>query len=192
MSFLPDVYLKCESCEGKRFNSETLDIRFKGKNISEVLDMTFDEALNLFSTIPYLRKAISLVCDMGLGYLRLGQPSPTLSGGEAQRIKIAKELIRPSPGHTFYILDEPTTGLHMADIEKLLEVLQRLVDRGNTVAVIEHNLDVIKEADYIIDLGPKSGEGGGRVVAKGSPYELIYKQNGSYTARYLRDYVKEG
>ena len=192
MSFLPDVYLKCESCEGKRFNSETLDIKFKGKNISEVLDMTFDEALDLFSTIPYLRKAISLVCDMGLGYLRLGQPSPTLSGGEAQRIKIAKELIRPSSGHTFYILDEPTTGLHMADIEKLLAVLQRLVDRGNTVAVIEHNLDVIKEADYIIDLGPESGEGGGRVVAKGSPYELIYKQNSSYTAKYLRDYVKEG
>jgi excinuclease ABC subunit A len=192
MSFLPDVYVHCEVCSGKRFNQETLDITFKGKNISEVLDFTFEEAEYFFSALPSIRRSLKVVCDIGLGYLRIGQPSPTLSGGEAQRIKLAEELSKTSRGKTLYILDEPTTGLHVADVKKLLAVLQALVDRGNTVTVIEHNMEVIKEADYIIDLGPEGGDGGGRVVAEGSPSELLAHSNVSYTARYLRKYLSAG
>jgi excinuclease ABC subunit A len=190
MSFLPDVYVHCEVCSGTRFNQETLDITFKGKTISEVLDFTFEQAEAFFSAVPPIRRALKVVCDIGLGYLRIGQPSPTLSGGEAQRIKLAEELSKASRGKTLYILDEPTTGLHVADVKKLLTVLQALVERGNTVAVIEHNMEVIKEADYIVDLGPEGGEGGGRVVAKGSPPELLAHSNNSYTARYLRKYLE--
>jgi excinuclease ABC subunit A len=189
MSFLPDVYVHCEVCNGKRFNQETLDITYKGKNIGDILDFTFEEAQSFFAAVPMIRRALKVVCDMGLGYLRIGQPSPTLSGGEAQRIKLAEELSKPSRGNTLYLLDEPTTGLHTADVKKLLSVLQLLVDRGNTVAVIEHNLEVIKEADYIIDLGPEGGEGGGRLVATGSPLELTSHSEVSHTARYLRKYL---
>jgi len=190
MSFLPDVYVHCEGCGGQRFNRETLDIVYKGKNISEVLELTFDEAISFFAAVPSIRRAVQLVCDIGLGYLRLGQPSPTLSGGEAQRIKLAQELVKPSRGGTFYILDEPTTGLHLADVSKLVRVLQGLTDQGNTVAVIEHNMQIIKEADYIIDLGPEGGDEGGRVVATGSPVEIISRPGKSHTARYLKKYLK--
>jgi excinuclease ABC subunit A len=189
MSFLPDVYVRCEVCDGRRFNQETLDITYKGKNIAEILDFTFEEARSFFAAIPTIRRSVGVVCRIGLGYLRIGQPSPTLSGGEAQRIKLSEELAKRSQGRTFYILDEPTTGLHIADVQKLIQVLQALVDQGNTVAVIEHNMEVIKEADYIIDLGPEGGEGGGRVVAGGSPLELLAASNGSYTAKYLKKYV---
>jgi excinuclease ABC subunit A len=190
MSFLPDVYIHCEVCEGRRFNQETLDVTFKGKNISEILDLTFEEAAATFGAVPSIRPALRTVCDIGLGYLRLGQPSPTLSGGEAQRIKLAEELAKPSRGRTLYILDEPTTGLHLADVQKLTKVLQALVDQGNTVAVIEHNLEIIKEADYIVDLGPDGGENGGRVVVTGSPPEILSHPNGSYTAKYLKAYLR--
>ena len=190
MSFLPDVYVHCEVCEGRRFNQETLDITYKGKNISEVLELTFDEATKFFSAVPSIRRAVQVVCDIGLGYLCLAQPSPSLSGGEAQRIKLAEELAKPSRGRTLYILDEPTTGLHLADVQRLVKVLQALVDEGNTVAVIEHNMEIIKEADCIIDLGPEGGDEGGRVVAKGSPPELLANPNGSYTASYLKKYLK--
>ena len=190
MSFLPDVYIHCELCDGRRFNQDTLDITYKGKNISEILELTFEEASSFFAPIPSIRRAVRMVCDIGLGYLRLGQPSPTLSGGEAQRIKLAEELAKPSRGHTLYILDEPTTGLHLADVGRLLSVLQALVDQGNTVAIIEHNMEVIKEADYIIDLGPEGGNQGGEVMAVGSPIELLAHPNGSYTAKYLKRYLK--
>jgi len=190
MSFLPDVYINCEVCNGKRFNGETLDITYKGKNISEVLELTFDEAAEFFASVPSIYRGVKVVCDIGLGYLQLGQASPTLSGGEAQRIKLSEELAKPSSGRTLYILDEPTTGLHLADIEALKMVLQALVDRGNTVAVIEHNMEIIKEADYIIDLGPEGGDGGGEVVAKGSPLEILSNCDRSYTARYLKKYLK--
>jgi len=189
MAFLPDVYIACEVCEGRRFNRETLEITYRGKSIAQVLGLTFEEAVKFFSAVPRIRHALSVVCDIGLGYLTLGQPSPTLSGGEAQRIKIAKELAKPAKGHTFYILDEPTTGLHLADVSTLIRVLQALVDRGNTVAVIEHNMEFIKEADYIIDLGPEGGDKGGYVVAAGSPVEMLANGNKSYTAEYLRRYV---
>ncbi|MFH1242041.1 MAG: excinuclease ABC subunit UvrA, partial [Pseudomonadota bacterium] len=189
MSFLPDVYIHCEACNGQRFNQETLNITYKGKNIAEILELTFEEATLFFAPIPSIRRATQFVRDIGLGYLRLGQPSPTLSGGEAQRIKLAEELARPSRGSTLYILDEPTTGLHLADIKKLMDVLQALVDQGNTVAVIEHNMEIIKEADYIIDLGPEGGDEGGRVVATGSPLDLLAHPNGSYTAKYLNRYL---
>ena len=190
MNFLPDVYIKCEMCDGKRFNKETLQITYKGKNISQVLDMTFEEAKEFFSSIPHIKKAISLVCDVGLGYLRLGQPSPTLSGGEAQRIKLVKELSKSSNHHTVYILDEPTTGLHISDVERLMNTLHRIVDKGNTVIVIEHNLEVIKEADYIIDLGPEGGDEGGRVVATGTPIDFLkLPPNISHTADELRRYI---
>jgi len=171
MQFLPDVYVPCEVCHGKRYNREALEIRYKGRNIAEVLDMTVDEALKFFSNVPRIRNKLQTLSDVGLGYIRLGQPATTLSGGEAQRIKLSKELSRRSTGRTFYILDEPTTGLHFADIEKLLQVLHRLVDGGNTVVVIEHNLDVIKAADWIIDLGPEGGDGGGWIIAEGTPEE---------------------
>ncbi|MFC1823392.1 excinuclease ABC subunit UvrA [Thermodesulfobacteriota bacterium] len=190
MGFLPDVFLRCEDCGGQRFNRETLDITYKGKNISQVLEMTFDEAEKFFKAVTSIHRALRFVCDIGLGYLHLGQASPTLSGGEAQRIKLAEELVKPARGKTFFILDEPSTGLHFADVERLLDVLQVLVDQGNTVAVIEHNLEIIKEADYIIDLGPEGGEGGGRVVAAGSPQELLSHEKTSHTARFLKRYLK--
>jgi len=189
MSFLPDVYVHCEVCDGRRFNQETLDITYKGKNISEILEFTFDEAEDFFSAVPSIRRAVRVIRDIGLGYLRLGQGSPTLSGGEAQRIKLAQELAKTSRGRTLYILDEPTTGLHLVDIKKLSDVLQALVDQGNTVAVIEHNMEVIKEADYIIDLGPEGGDEGGSVVASGSPLDILANPNGSHTARYLKKYL---
>jgi len=191
MSFLPGVYITCEVCEGNRFNRETLDITYKGKNIADVLSLTFEEAEGFFSAVPKIRRALRVVCKIGLGYLALGQPSPTLSGGEAQRIKIAKELAKTSRDHTLYILDEPTTGLHMADISTLIQVLQALVDNGNTVAVIEHNMEIIKEADYIIDLGPDGGEKGGCVVATGSPVEILKDGRRSYTANYLKRYLSQ-
>jgi excinuclease ABC subunit A len=184
MQFLPDVYVPCEVCHGKRYNREALEIRYKGKNIADVLDMTVDEALEFFSNVPRIRTKLQTLSDVGLGYIRLGQPATTLSGGEAQRIKLSKELSRRSTGRTFYILDEPTTGLHFADIEKLLQVLHRLTDQGNTVVVIEHNLDVIKAADWLIDLGPEGGEGGGWIIAEGTP-EQVSRMHRSYTGQFL-------
>jgi excinuclease ABC subunit A len=189
MQFLPDVYVECEECLGRRYNDETLDVSYKEKNISQILEMTFEEGLEFFSAIPRIKKTLEMMVKMGLGYLTFGQPSPTLSGGEAQRIKLIAELSKSSQGKTLYVLDEPTTGLHLADIEKLLKVLQALVDRGNTVTLIEHNLMVIKEADYIIDLGPEGGAGGGYIVAQGNPLEILEQRERSYTARFLGDYV---
>ena len=190
MSFLPDVYVPCEVCQGKRFNKETLAVMYKDKNISDILEMTFAEATRFFSAIPAIRLAVQFVCDVGLGYLCLGQPSPTLSGGEAQRIKLAQQLAKPANGHTLYILDEPTTGLHLADVKLLITVLQALVEAGNTVAVIEHNMEIIKESDYIIDLGPEGGRDGGRIVASGSPEELLEYTSESHTARCFEKYLK--
>ena len=185
MNFLPDVYVPCEVCHGTRYNSETLEVEYKGKNIADVLDMTVSEALDFFSAIPKIRRKLQTIEDVGLGYVHLGQPATTLSGGEAQRMKLASELHRQSHGKSFYILDEPTTGLHMADIKRLLAVLQRLVDAGNTVLVIEHDLDVVKSADYLIDLGPEGGEAGGQIVATGTP-EAVAQVPGSYTGQYLK------
>jgi excinuclease ABC subunit A len=184
MHFLPDVYVPCEVCKGARYNRDTLDITFKGKNIADVLDLSCEEALEFFGNQPAIARHMQTIVDVGLGYVRLGQPAPTLSGGEAQRVKLASELAKRSTGHTMYILDEPTTGLHFEDIRKLLTVLSRLVDQGNTVLVIEHNLDVIKTADWIIDLGPEGGDGGGAVVVEGTP-ELVAKTPGSHTGRFL-------
>jgi excinuclease ABC subunit A len=186
MHFLPDVYVPCETCGGKRYNRETLEVRFKGKSIADVLEMSVEEALTFFAKIPKLRRRLQTLHDVGLDYIKLGQPATTLSGGEAQRVKLAKELSKVATGKTLYILDEPTTGLHFADIEKLLEVLQRLVDAGNTVLVIEHNLDVIKQADWIVDLGPEGGEAGGEVIATGTP-EHVADVEESYTGRFLRE-----
>jgi excinuclease ABC subunit A len=186
MHFLPDVYVPCETCKGARYNRETLEVRFKGKNIAEVLDMSVEEALAFFAKIPKLRRKLQTLHDVGLDYIKLGQPATTLSGGEAQRVKLAKELSKVATGRTLYILDEPTTGLHYADIEKLLDVLQRLVDSGNTVLVIEHNLDVIKQADWIVDLGPEGGEAGGEIVATGTP-EQVADVDESFTGRFLRE-----
>ncbi len=191
MAFLPDVYVPCEVCAGRRFNAETLAVRYKGRTVADVLAMTFAEALQFFSAIPRLRQALQFVCDIGLGYLQLGQPSPTLSGGEAQRIKLSKEMAQRSAGAALYILDEPTTGLHPADVQLLIDVLQNLVDQGHTVVVIEHNLEVVRAADYIIDLGPEGGGAGGRVVATGAPRELLAKPRLSHTAHYLRKYMWE-
>lgn len=185
MNFLPDVYVPCEVCHGTRYNSETLEVEYKGKNIADVLEMTVSEALDFFSAIPKIRRKLQTIEDVGLGYVHLGQPATTLSGGEAQRMKLASELHRQSHGKSFYILDEPTTGLHMADIKRLLAVLQRLVDAGNTVLVIEHDLDVVKSADYLIDLGPEGGEAGGQIVATGTP-EAVAQVPGSYTGQYLK------
>ncbi len=192
MSFLPDVYVPCDVCQGKRYNPETLAVQYKGKTISDILEMTFAEATRFFAAIPAVKRAVQFVCDVGLGYLCLGQPSPTLSGGEAQRIKLAQQLAKPSNGHTLYILDEPTTGLHLADVKLLVNVLQALVDDGNTVAVIEHNMEIVAEADYIIDLGPEGGDGGGRLVASGPPQNLLKYAQKSHTARCFQQYLGGG
>jgi excinuclease ABC subunit A len=184
MHFLPDVYVPCEVCKGDRYNRDTLEITFKGKNIAEVLNMPISEALDFFSNQPSIARHMQTLVDVGLGYVRLGQSAPTLSGGEAQRVKLASELAKRSTGHTMYLLDEPTTGLHFEDVRRLLTVLSRLVDQGNTVLVIEHNLDVIKTADWLIDLGPEGGSGGGLVVGTGTP-EHIATLPGSYTGLFL-------
>ena len=189
MHFLPDVYVPCEVCGGKRYNRETLEVKYKGKTIYDILNMTVEEALEFFAHVPSIRRKIETLNDVGLSYIRLGQPSTELSGGEAQRIKLATELSKRSTGKTVYILDEPTTGLHFADVHKLTEILRRLTDDGNTVIVIEHNLDVIKTADYIIDIGPEGGDGGGTVVAKGTPEEVA-KNPASHTGRYVAKYLK--
>jgi excinuclease ABC subunit A len=185
MNFLPDVYVECETCEGRRYNRETLEVRYRGKSISDVLDMTIEKAVEFFSDLPKIHSKLKTLDAVGLGYLTLGQQSTTLSGGEAQRIKLSSELSKRGTGKTFYILDEPTTGLHFEDIRLLVDVLNRLVEHGNTVLVIEHNLDVIKMADYIIDLGPEGGEGGGDIVASGTPEKIAKDQKG-YTARFLK------
>jgi excinuclease ABC subunit A len=184
MHFLPDVYVPCEVCKGRRYNAQTLEVKYKGKTISDVLEMRVDEANEFFASIPRVHNKLRTICDVGLGYIKMGQPATTLSGGEAQRVKLATELSRRSTGRTFYVLDEPTTGLHFADIHKLLEVLERLVKLGNTVLVIEHNLDVIKTADYLIDLGPEGGDRGGTVVATGTPEEVAQNER-SFTGAYL-------
>ena len=184
MHFLPDVYVPCEVCNGHRYNRETLEVQYKGKNIFDVLDMTVDEACEFFKNVPSILRKIETLNEVGLGYIKLGQPSTTLSGGEAQRVKLATELSRRSTGKTVYILDEPTTGLHFADVHKLVEILRRLSDGGNTEIVIEHNLEVIKTADYIIDIGPEGGDGGGTIVAAGTPEEIVKCKN-SYTGKYL-------
>lgn len=191
MHFLPDVYVPCEVCGGTRYNRETLEIKYKGKNIYDVLEMTVDEALGFFSSIPKITRKLETLNDVGLGYLKLGQPATTLSGGEAQRVKLATELSKRPTGKTVYILDEPTTGLHTADVHRLINVLDRLTDAGNSVIVIEHNLDVIKVADYIIDLGPEGGDKGGTLVACGTP-EQVAKVEGSYTGNYLASLLKKG
>ena len=185
MHFLPDVYVPCEVCGGKRYNRETLNVRYGGRTIAEVLEMSVEEAVEAFAAVPTIHRRLQTLHDVGLDYVRLGQPATTLSGGEAQRVKLATELSKVATGRTLYVLDEPTTGLHFADIEKLLEVLQRLVDQGNTVVVIEHNLDVIKSADWIIDLGPEGGSGGGALIASGTPEEVAATP-GSHTGEYLR------
>ena len=186
MHFLPDVYIPCEVCNGKRFNKETLDVRYKGKNIADVLDMTVTEAIGLFKNIDKIKRRLKLLYDVGLGYIKLGQSATTLSGGEAQRVKLARELSKIATGNTLYILDEPTTGLHFEDVRMLLNVLNRLVSKGNTVLIIEHNMDVIKSADYIIDLGPEGGDMGGYIVAEGSPEE-VSKCKKSYTGKFLKN-----
>jgi excinuclease ABC subunit A len=186
MHFLPDVYVTCEICKGKRYNRETLEVKYKGRTISEVLAMSVDEALEFFQNIPAIKRHMQTLSDVGLGYIKLGQPAPTLSGGEAQRIKLASELHKRATGNTVYVLDEPTTGLHFEDIRKLLQVLQRLVDAGNTVLVIEHNLDVIKTSDWVVDLGPEGGHAGGSVVAAGTP-EQIAANPASHTGRFLAE-----
>jgi excinuclease ABC subunit A len=191
MHFLPDVYVPCEVCKGKRYNAQTLEVKFKGKTISDVLEMRVDEAAPFFENIPRVHNKLKTICDVGLGYIKMGQPATTLSGGEAQRVKLATELSRRSTGRTFYVLDEPTTGLHFADVHKLLEVLQRLVSTGNSVLVIEHNLDVIKTADYLIDLGPEGGDRGGTVVATGAPEEVAANDR-SFTGRYLAPVLLDG
>lgn len=185
MHFLPDIYVTCDVCGGKRFNRETLEITYKGKNIYEVLEMTVEEAMEFFKNHPKIFNKLKTLYDVGLGYIKLGQPATTLSGGEAQRVKLAKELSKRATGKTVYILDEPTTGLHIHDVKKLISVLQRLVDKGNTVIVIEHNLDLIKCADWIVDLGPEGGDRGGEVVATGTPEEVA--KTNTWTGRFLRE-----
>ncbi|WP_370030141.1 ATP-binding cassette domain-containing protein, partial [Qipengyuania mesophila] len=185
MHFLPDVYVTCEECGGKRYNRETLEVKFKGHSIADVLDMTIEDAEEFFKAVPPIRDKMHMLNEVGLGYVKVGQQATTLSGGEAQRVKLAKELSKRSTGQTLYILDEPTTGLHFEDVRKLLEVLHRLVDQGNSVVVIEHNLDVIKTADHILDLGPGGGVRGGKVVAQGTPEEVAAVE-GSYTGQYLK------
>jgi excinuclease ABC subunit A len=189
MHFLPDVWVTCDVCKGKRFNRETLQVRYKGKNIAEVLDMDVSEALLFFENIPTVKRILNTLHDVGLDYIKLGQSATTLSGGEAQRVKLAKELSRRATGRTLYVLDEPSVGLHAADVHKLIEVLQRLVDAGNSVLIIEHNLDIIKIADWLIDLGPEGGEAGGRLVAEGTPEEVM-KSPASYTGQFLKSHLK--
>ena len=190
MHFLPDVYVPCEVCHGKRYNRETLEVKYKGKSIYDVLNMTVEEALHFFENVPSIRRKMETLYDVGLSYIRLGQPSTQLSGGEAQRIKLATELSRRSTGKTIYILDEPTTGLHFADVHKLTEILHRLSADGNTVIVIEHNLDVIKTADYIIDIGPEGGDKGGTVIAKGTTEEVA-ESPVSYTGKYIKPMLEK-
>ncbi|MGB5871259.1 MAG: excinuclease ABC subunit A, partial [Albidovulum sp.] len=189
MHFLPDVYVTCETCKGKRYNRETLEVLFKGKSIADVLDMTVEDAQGFFNAVPAIREKMDALMRVGLGYIKVGQQATTLSGGEAQRVKLSKELSRRSTGRTLYILDEPTTGLHFEDVKKLLEVLHELVEQGNSVVVIEHNLDVIKTADWIIDIGPEGGDGGGEIVATGTP-EDVAKAKGSHTGHYLANMLK--
>jgi excinuclease ABC subunit A len=189
MNFLPDVHVHCEKCNGRRYNRETLEIRYKGKSISDVLDMTVDEAVEFFQAVPYIYRKIKVLQDVGLGYITLGQSAVTLSGGEAQRVKLSTELGKKDTGKTFYILDEPTTGLHFQDIKLLLEVINKLADRGNTVLVIEHNMDVIKVADHIIDIGPEGGDGGGRILFEGLPEGLV-KVAESFTGKFLQAELK--
>ena len=190
MNFLPDVYVPCEVCHGKRYNREALEIHYKGKSIADVLDMTVEEASSFFANIPSIQNKMKTLYDVGLRYMRLGQPATTLSGGEAQRVKLATELSRRATGRTLYILDEPTTGLHFADVSRLLHVLQRLVDTGNTIVVIEHNLDVIKSADWIIDLGPDGGDAGGYIIAQGTPEEVAENEQ-SHTGYFLKRLFEE-
>jgi len=185
MHFLPDVYVTCDECKGKRYNREALEIKFKEKSIADVLEMTVEQAALFFENVPSIARKLNTLVDVGLGYIHLGQPATTFSGGEAQRIKLASELSRRSTGKTMYILDEPTTGLHSADVKRLLGILQKLIEGGNTMVIIEHNLDVIKSADYVIDMGPEGGAGGGEVVACGTP-EQIVKVKASYTGQYLK------
>ena len=186
MHFLPDVYVPCEVCKGKRYNRETLEVKYKDKSIHDVLEMTVEEGVEFFKNIPKIARKLETLYEVGLGYIKIGQPATTLSGGEAQRVKLATELSKRPTGKTIYILDEPTTGLHTADVHKLIEVLQKLADTGNTVVIIEHNLDVIKTADYIIDLGPEGGDKGGMIVAQGTPEEVV-KSKKSYTGKYLKN-----
>jgi len=186
MNFLPDVYVHCDKCNGRRYNRETLEVRFKGKSISDVLDMTINQGVEFFESIPAIVHRLRTLQEVGLGYITLGQSSTTLSGGESQRVKLATELSKRDTGMTLYILDEPTTGLHFEDIRVLLEVLNKLVDKGNTVIVIEHNMEVIKVADYIIDIGPEGGKEGGRLLCNGSPEEMMSREE-SYTAKYLKE-----
>ena len=185
MHFLPDVYVTCDTCKGKRYNRDTLEVKYKGKSIFDVLDMTVEEGMHFFESLPKLHRRLKTLYDVGLGYIKIGQSSTTLSGGEAQRVKLAAELSKRSTGKTMYILDEPTTGLHSADVQKLIEVLSRLTDAGNSVLVIEHNLDMIKTADHIIDLGPEGGDRGGTVLATGTPEELAECEH-SFTGQYLK------
>ncbi len=189
MHFLPDVYVPCDVCKGKRYNRETLEVHYKGKSIDEVLEMTVEDARDFFDPVPVIARKLQTLMDVGLSYIRLGQAATTLSGGEAQRVKLARELSKRDTGKTLYILDEPTTGLHFHDIQQLLTVLHRLRDHGNTVVVIEHNLDVIKTADWIIDLGPEGGQGGGEIIAQGTP-EDVAQIEGSHTARFLKPMLK--
>jgi excinuclease ABC subunit A len=191
MHFLPDVYVACDVCKGRRYNRETLDVHYKGKNIHEVLDMTVEDAAVFFAAVPVVATKLQTLLDVGLSYVKLGQNATTLSGGEAQRVKLAKELSKRATGRTLYILDEPTTGLHFEDVRHLLAVLHRLRDEGNTVIVIEHNLDVIKTADWVIDLGPEGGDGGGRIVAEGTPEQLARSAD-SFTGRYLKRVLARG
>ena len=191
MQFLADIYVPCETCGGERYNRETLEVRYKGKNIHDVLEMTVEEAVDFFDAVPKIRHKLQTLFDVGLGYIKLGQPATTLSGGESQRVKLATELSRQSTGKTMYILDEPTTGLHTADVHKLIDVLQKFVEKGNTVLVIEHNLDVIKTADYIIDLGPEGGDAGGYIVAEGTP-EKVAKIKKSYTGQFIKPLLGKG
>ena len=184
MHFLPDVYVTCDQCKGKRYNREALEIKYKGVSISDVLEMTVEQAAEFFANIPTISRKLNTLVDVGLGYIRLGQPATTFSGGEAQRIKLASELSRRSTGRTLYILDEPTTGLHSADVNRLLTILQKLVEGGNSMIIIEHNLDVIKCADHVIDMGPEGGQGGGLVIAEGTP-ESVAKNKQSHTGQYL-------
>ena len=190
MHFLPDIYVPCEICKGQRYNRETLEVKYKDKTISDVLNMTVEEALEFFKNIPKIKNKIQTLYDVGLGYIKLGQPSTTLSGGEAQRIKLATELSKKATGKTLYILYEPTTGLHIADVHKLVDILQRLVDTGNSIIVIEHNLDLIKTADYIIDLGPEGGDKGGQIISVGTP-EQVARNEYSYTGKFLKKYLEK-